>query len=679
MIHLTEITVAGQSAVGAFSGSLALTEGLQVISAPNSYGKSLAATAIAWCLGIEPIYGLTDNDPTCFPVAAREEIDLEGHPSTTVLSSLCSISLSHEDGRRLKLTRDIKGDPAVIRVEEHSADGEVRRSKLMARRLAMQDEHGGFQRFLFEWLKWPRQPVLTFTGNTAEVYLENLAPLFYIDQDEGWTDLQSLQISRYGQQQIADIAVEYLLGAIDAIEVRVARQRAVLRDAALRETARDIGERVTAFFRRNGWASEWSGQGSIEQTLGRWSLRTLRELLAEDADVDLAARRKALEAQAEGLRNALTSEPIDPADVSSARSVSQRVVDLKRRRHELNEQLRTLQMQRDEFDELVSSLEHRIHSARDVLRLKTTGVGRLESTECPTCHRLVDPATFALTVQSEQEVASHIESLTRDRELIASNVKSIYAHLTTTQAEMDHVDVELRNFERSLMTVNAAIGTLREQLAKRVSELTAVERAIDHIVEIAAEMDDLQVAIRAWVAEAQKVQQISQAVADVEARKNVFLEALRQYLIALGHSALRGDNSDALRLDERYIPYLETRRLRSLGSASDQSRLIAAYALALAAASNQIAGLHPGFVVLDEPLQQNPDDPHRDLFISFLCKQLARDAKSQTIIFTFLHQAEIDVLIKQGTNVVGPEGSHFLKLQPPPIVQADLPIALPNA
>ena len=53
--------------------------------------------------------------------------------------------------------------------------------------------------------------------------------------------------------------------------------------------------------------------------------------------------------------------------------------------------------------------------------------------------------------------------------------------------------------------------------------------------------------------------------------------------------------------DEQYMPYFENRRLRSLGSASDHSRLTAAYALALAATGAKKDGLHPGIVILDEP------------------------------------------------------------------------------
>jgi len=183
MIQLTNVEICGESDVGPFKGALTLSAGLQVISAHNSYGKSLAARAVAWCLGIEPLFGLPDNDPTFFPLAVREELDLEGHPSARVLTSQASIDLAHSDGRRIRLSRQIKGDPSVVRLEEYDAGGTPRTSRLHSRRQAMQDEHAGLQRFLYEWLGWPRAQVATFKGPIAEVYLENLAPLFYVEQD----------------------------------------------------------------------------------------------------------------------------------------------------------------------------------------------------------------------------------------------------------------------------------------------------------------------------------------------------------------------------------------------------------------------------------------------------------------------------------------------------------------
>ena len=94
---------------------------------------------------------------------------------------------------------------------------------------------------------------------------------------------------------------------------------------------------------------------------------------------------------------------------------------------------------------------------------------------------------------------------------------------------------------------------------------------------------------------------------------------------------------------------------------SDQSLLVAAYSLALADASVGLSGLHPGFVLLDEPLQQNRDDKHRDLLFASLTDELSELA-FQLVIFTWLPANDITRLREAGITVIEPEGDHFLQM-----------------
>src|SRR5579872_2211380 len=174
MIRLGHIAVRGQCTEGPFAGTLELSKGLQVISADNAFGKSLAVKSVAWCLGVEPIFGIFSNDATCFPQAVLERLQLQEGLFSDVLSSECEIGIVHDDGRKLQLTRAIKGDTSTVIVREEAEGQRVRESKLLARRETMQDETGGLQHFLFTWLGWPRVKVPTFKGTLSEVYLENL-------------------------------------------------------------------------------------------------------------------------------------------------------------------------------------------------------------------------------------------------------------------------------------------------------------------------------------------------------------------------------------------------------------------------------------------------------------------------------------------------------------------------
>ena len=322
----------------------------------------------------------------------------------------------------------------------------------------MQDDHGGLQRFLFDWLHWPRLEVSTFKGVKSEVYLENLLPTFYIDQNEGWTDLQALQIGRYGQQQISEIVIEYQLGALEAVRVRVARQQARQRELALRDRARTISDQVGTVFRKHGWRVDWSSNGAIENVVARWSPRTLRETLKQEANVDLPAHCALLNKRIDQLRDSLTKQPLDLSDSSAPVATSQAVIELKEERHRLNEELHALRMQGELAEELVGSFHHRIQAASDLLRLKRTGIGRLDRMECPSCHRDIDPETFGLTDQSEESVSAHIDALKRDQQLMGKNYRSLQSSLEATHARLQEVVSLLRDAERLVGDRNGGRG-----------------------------------------------------------------------------------------------------------------------------------------------------------------------------------------------------------------------------
>ncbi len=611
------------------------------------------------------MFGNAENDPIRLPEAVREDLELGGHKSR-VLKSESSITLEDEKERTLEITRAITGgDTRIVEVKETDPKGAPRISKLVARRGTMQDQSGGFQRFLFEWMGWPRIEVPTFRGQDAEIYLENLAPLFYIDQDEGWTNIQALQISRYGQLEISEIAVEYLLGATHALKAHIARLKASQRAAELKESSKEIEAQLNDEMARHGWHIEWSSHGSVPDVVKRWSKEKLRDVLRKDASVDLDTRQVDLVKRINGLRIALTTEPIDLNNVNAPVEVSQKAIELKKQRHVLSQDLSTFNVQLKETRILLESLEHRIQAARDLVRLKTTGVGRLDHLECPTCHRDLNPEIFGLTSQSAETVEAHIEAMKSDRELIIRNQEALAASVKASVASIAHVDSELRDAEKALRTVTSAVGPVREQIANTAAELSAAERELDRVSEAAKELEDLQASIDRWIEDARSSVAAAEEFIDKTGIRDAFVAALRKYLVALGHSAVRDATANEVVLDEQYVPLMNGRRLRALGSASDQSRLVAAYSLALAATAQQVGGKHPGFVIMDEPQQQNPDKAHRDLFAAFLTKELGQKSKFQTLVFTWLGDAEISKFRKLGIAVLTPAGEHFLQAVKP--------------
>ena len=590
MIHLTFIEVGGVSAAGPFVGRFAFTPGLQVISARNNFGKSLSVGAVAWCLGLEPMFGLQWADTARLPLAVREALDLpsstDGIESAAVESSYATLGVRRHDGAALTIRREIVGgDKTRVHVIEIDGEGKtIRESQLSVSQRSMKDETGGFQNFLFEWLGLPRTDVMTRTGSKQEVYLENLAPLFFIDQAEGWNDLQSMQVHRYGLVDVAAVAVEYLLGAQARLAERFEREREATRVARLKDRAGVLSEDIERLFAQQGWPLKWSAWGNIDEVAKRWASQSLLEAVKHAADVDLKQRREALHAKRRPLERLVERGETDPVDTSASSQASQQLIELKTKRHQLRDELRTLRLQRSEELELAESIAHRIHAANDVLRLKREGIGRIVShVECPTCHRTIDPATFDLTQQSADSVAAHVAALTRDRALIRSNIESVDSRLIELQAELNTTDADLTNAERSLRSINAAVGSSREQMIKASHDLSATVNEIARIDATLGEIARHQELVSGWVTEASDGISVEGADADLLLRKAAFEKRIAEFLDKLRHEGIADAPGQQLTLreDEDYTPYWGRRRVRSLGSASDRSRLIQAYVLAL--------------------------------------------------------------------------------------------------
>jgi hypothetical protein len=411
---------------------------------------------------------------------------------------------------------------------------------------------------------------------------------------------------------------------------------------------------------------DWSSHGSVKDIAARWSRRRLAQVLEDDFQMSMGKEMGRLRERAAALRNLFGQESIDTADTSASSEVSQAVIELKGQRHQLREELHTTRSQAKDFTELAESLAHRIRASQDVLRFKLEGIGRLDHVECPTCHRSLELSTFDLTSQSASSVEAHIQALNRDFSLVSANAKAAEERAIRLSAEIALIEGQLMDRERALANVNVAVGSAREQLAKAAADLSAVESEMDRISTLSDELGKLQSDVDTLIAQATSVAQPPSDNLDLNARKGVFVEYLLNFLRGLGHGGVVAQPDVPITLDEHYIPYLGVRRLRSSGSASDQCRLIVAYVLALAEASAAKSGLHPGFTLLDEPFQQNPDDPHRDLFISFLASRLAKTLRYQTLVFTFLRPPEIERLKEEGIRLILPDDDHFLQRIPGP-------------
>lgn len=192
--------------------------------------------------------------------------------------------------------------------------------------------------------------------------------------------------------------------------------------------------------------------------------------------------------------------------------------------------------------------------------------------------------------------------------------------------------------------VQRAIGPQREAVLKAATDLLEIERELERNRRIVIKLDELQARIREW-ARVRSEADGDDSGGGVESNQRLlkFAQGFRENLIALEHGGVHEDEAGEVTLDESYVPYLGHRRLRSVGSASDRARLVMAYVLALLEVGEQ----HPGFCLLDEPIQQNPDPRHHEKLVRFFASR-GRKIKRQVIVLTSLRREDIELISEVG-------------------------------
>ena len=469
----------------------------------------------------------------------------------------------------------------------------------------------------------------------------------------------------YAQQQIRELSVEYLLGALDAVDQRVARQRTTTLENALRASAKLLAEQAAQTFLRQGWAVDWSGNGSVKEIEARWSAQTLREALARDAEIDIKKQRAIAVERVVALRRIVTTDPVDPSNVSAGSSASQLVVDLKQRRHKINSELRTFRGQYADSEHLYESLRppdpdsHRCPPAEDDRR-RTARTSRVPDLPSRTRCRC-----FNLTEQTGPEVQAHIEALKRDRVLTRQTLNAIGTIIRIHRSG----DREAR---RRAAQRRATLRTSPHQSAPCVNRSCRAARTSPRSnAHRKARRDGRRdrraaEAIDAWL-------RSESCAAQGGTREPTSPTGVAVFTKALGPvSARPGPQCRRRSRASRISGWMEANTSRIWGIAAQVARLRKRPGATRRrihsrprGGGRHVEGLHPGVVILDEPLQQNPDTRHLELFLDFLSQDLAKNAKFQTLVFTFLNDEEVQKLRDSGTTVITVDG-HLLEPVAPP-------------
>jgi len=499
-MRLRHFKLTVQTTGGLYQSQIEFPDGLVVIRADNSRGKSTCFKSILVALGMEAVLTNSQSELPLTPAVTRELMD--GNVTHTVTESAVYLEIENSEGKQITVHRALKGDqnshlvtiydgPALSRPDNYAArDYYVSRS-------GSATKEAGFHVALARFLGWEIPRVSTFEGKECPLYLQTIFPFIFVEQKRGWSTLAPPLPTQFRIREPHRRVVEFLLH-LDAYKIALKRQelqaeRGRIQSAwqALNERGRDLAATIFGDVQaipRNP-VSQWPPEvaPSVVLPIGE-SWQTIQISIAD---------------QNEKLRNLVTKEIPKVQEIASSAEaeLAHQETVLRNREVILSRLLNTIELEREEAGatkQRLTAIREDLNRNKDSRTLRDLGSKRFASLNdgmCPVCHQSVHDSLVPL--QSQQAVMSlddNIAFLEEQRKtceaILGDSERVIQAR--ERQVSAIRLDVsELRNAMRTLRQTLMSDGRLpsaaairaRLELERKIQQEVQVLETFGHILD----------------------------------------------------------------------------------------------------------------------------------------------------------------------------------------------------
>ena len=596
-LHISVNTNGGQ-----FECSIPFEEGLNIIRAENSSGKSTCVNAIAYGLGLEAILGPSRKRP--FPKSLYEEIfdtKKDQNPFFVSTSTVC-LDIRNAGEQKARLIRDIAGDDRKIIVE---ADGEKTDYFLGASgQVGSAVSERGFHYWLADYIGWTLPRVVTFEGAESTLYLECIFPLFFVEQKRGWSEIQANIPTYYGIKNVKRAASEFCLD-IDSFEFekKVIGYKSKIEEAEADWDKNISAAQVAAEFN----AVDISTIPEIAKYLGDSSI----EFFYFEGDVRISAleKERSLKKHLEKLESDVTSATPDDDKLELQNAILRK---LRREYEEISGLSEIAMISITETENKLLTLKNDLDQYQQLRRLKNVGSdieADLNTKKCPICESdLYDTLGSRNVKRQPMTLEENIEFLKNQIEFFDTvrnrGLKQLETYRSKARVLKSRVDAETERLKEIREDINDVNGATKALLREKI--LTEAElKDAEKLIVIQKELRErASKAYTKWSMNTEGLKLLrKQSSID---NKGLVINKL-QSIIRDNLSAFQFNPSaiGSITISPQTLrPEQEGYDIVAETSASDYIRIIWAYTLALmelAAKEEEIK--HGGFVVFDEPRQ----------------------------------------------------------------------------
>ena len=590
---------------------------INLIYAENEVGKSTLIKSLAYCLKGEDVYS-----PQAYTQLSNLT-DVITHKVGGEHIKESTIFLQILNGtERIVIKRNALQSEQPVEVYKNIRISEIKDTTpcefYKIRKDINIDGNETFNDFLMRLFNFPIHKFHNLKGGESQIYFQNLFPLFFIPQN-AWNDIQGSNPS-YGVSSYKKIAFQIIMNLSDVSIIndkfKLQEKRAELKELL---KSKELLDEII----------------SLAESNNSIALNNKIDLLNYDLDIynrqikDLEKENGIREESFEITRKEYRDLNID------IHNNQEEVNILDKEINQCSYYLNKIQMDILKVDKLKTAkkLIHPIPVSRCPHCFKDKIIDNekeLTSGKCDLCGSVID----SIPASSEEDLLDYLKDEKKDFENVLSSKDSkkrqinakIYQDklkVKEIKRNIDKIDLELKpKFLESYFSISNKIGSTENRITNLQKELKLVsnyETLIISINNVINAIRKLEKTIRA----------VQESGSD-ESKLNRFSGQFKKYLGAMDFlkyekSTIKSDEPEKEKLAKEkilntfleklsinhddYKPEINDKNIYNITSASGLIRIINAYYLALIETCLFFHEKtnHPGFVIFDEPRQQNLD------------------------------------------------------------------------
>jgi len=617
-----------------YGADIPFKPGLNIIWGPNSLGKTSIITGIIYGLGLEKSLGIFKLNQNPFKPEFYSKIE-----GNNIIKSYLFLEISNGE-KTITIFRHLKGEKTNIVAVKDCTISEYSNVERFEKYIIEGDgvfTESGFQNYIFDFLGLPILEVPSYDGDNVKIYFENLAPLFFVEQRAGWSQIQARQITRYNIRDVKSVVFEYLMG-FDKFDLHLIElERKKIEELIKKRKEKLASKEENIFIISNG---EADGKELIitDKSSGKYDINEYIKLLRRKYSIKSIQNKTLTESkeQTQNNENGLR-ENLKIIDYQYRRSID--------KSNNLHQEIRGYEnyIERIQSNKFKNKQLKKIEELSLDLNIGTCPICEqplvgVSDEECILCHtttknRISTPSQNLNFLEDEEKSFKNVlrsKQLEYRKELqISQDLKD---KIKTTEKLLEHqtdtfTGKILTNYRNNVIELDNIFKNIEkfERIKERWDELNVLR---DEILENVGQSTQLK----------SKIDSYSNSDSDskiLSSIKNHFKNNVRE----LGLFKAKEELINKIKIDstDNYSPYLDSFDIYNISSSSDNVRIILSYYMALLQTSISLKEKtkikFPNILILDEPKQQNLDN--KSLISCIKLFEEIPQTNSQVILTTY--------------------------------------------